>query len=80
MFYSTKRPSVFGQSKISGFSPYVEDDFETEMKLEKFHEKIRNAEERYESEQKRIRDSCLNHSQHVDRTKSIFDQMMETRW
>ena len=36
MFYSTKRPSVFNQSRISGFSPNIEDDYELEMKLEKF--------------------------------------------
>lgn len=73
MFYSSKRPSVFNQSRISGFSPNIEDDYELEIKLEKFQEKIRNAEERYETEQKRIRDTCLNHSMHVDRTKNLYD-------
>lgn len=73
MFYSSKRPSVLNQSRISGFSPNIEDDYELEAKLEKFQEKIRNAEERYETEQKRIRDTCLNHSMHVDRTKNLYD-------
>lgn len=36
MFYSSKRPSVFNQSRISGFSPNIEDDYELEVKLEKF--------------------------------------------
>jgi gas vesicle protein len=82
MFFSTKRGSVFNHSRISGcFSPGVDDyDYELEAKLEKFQEKMKNAESRFETSQKRIRDTCLNHSMHVDRTKNLYDQMMETRY
>ena len=36
MFFSSNRPSVFNQSRISGFNPNFEDDYELEAKLEKF--------------------------------------------
>jgi len=50
------------------------------MKMTRYEDKMRSHDERLASEQQRIIDSCKNHSNHVENTKALYEDMMKKRY